>query len=734
MNSIDNNNILSKKLSDSIDDLKNLLRELKKLGRDTITKQELDILSGVYDMREKVDIMQNLSTELNNHLEEIQNEDASIRYTINLLDEEIKMLQDKLKELSDRKLSYPWYTKDLKEAIEKEFSRRDINSRIYIAAELLEVTDAKWQNAVEGYFNTQKFNLIVEPEYYDTALEVYNKNKNKIHTAGIINTKKLIITDNINSQSLAYVVHSENRYAKAYADYILGRVTRCDDIKDLENHKIAITAECMLYQGYVTRNLDKETYRNPFIGQNAYQVQIVNTREELTKKSAERNQMRESKKRYIEVLSAKRRVNLELLSTYLEAPLLKKKYEEQLNSVKIELHEAKKDPTLIEIIVKIEGITKIKKEQNINRARLEKENGTLTGTIKQLMQRLDELQYELIDKEKSFEIKADADVACLSEAEGKYQINRKTKTPKAIVENFSRQKSQFANERDELLNGDKGLKTLQDRFNLRFDQDYMRGIDGISDYIDTRQQLQAVELIRFEERLRKTKEDCEEIFKSDFLAKMRENIENARSEFKSLNKALDNIYYGEDSYRFVITYDKKKESLYRMITSENNHEGYNLWTKAFEAEYKEEMAELFDKLITKDDSGQKVIEEYTDYRSYLDYDIEIHKKNGSIQKFSSIYGEKSGSETQVPYYVAIAASFYQLYRLGNTVRIMLLDEAFDKMDDERIDSMMDFLKSLDLQVILATPPAKLEVIGEKVDTILTAIRAGSRSIVEEYDL
>lgn len=171
-----------------------------------------------------------------------------------------------------------------------------------------------------------------------------------------------------------------------------------------------------------------------------------------------------------------------------------------------------------------------------------------------------------------------------------------------------------------------------------------------------------------------------------------------------------------------------------MITSEKNMEGYNLWTKAFEEEYKEEIAELFAKLITKDDKGEKVIEEYTDYRSYLDYDIEIHKKSGTIQKFSAIYGEKSGSETQVPYYVAIAASFDQLYRFGNTIRIMLLDEAFDKMDDERIASMMEFFSSLDIQVILATPPAKIEVIGEKVTTILTAIRVGTRSIIEEYEL
>ena len=174
-----------------------------------------------------------------------------------------------------------------------------------------------------------------------------------------------------------------------------------------------------------------------------------------------------------------------------------------------------------------------------------------------------------------------------------------------------------------------------------------------------------------------------------------------------------------------------------MITSENNMSAFgenNLWTMSFEAEYREEMDDLFAKLMVRDDQGEKVVEEYTDYRSYLDYDIEIRKQDGRKQRFSEIYGEKSGSETQVPYYVAIAASFYQLYRYGNTVRLMLLDEAFDKMDDDRIRSMMDFFRSLKLQVIMATPPSKIETIGEHVETILTAIRVGQGSIVEEYEL
>jgi len=731
---IEKEQLKENKLKSAMTDLRCFLGVLQKLDRKTISKQELEILSGIDEPKKKVNIMQKLSAETMKHMEEIRLEDTKLQLSMETLNKEIEALQLRLRELENRKLTYPWYTRELKLAVEKEFKRRNINSNVYVAAELLEITDPVWQNAIEGYFNTQKFNLIVEPDYYNVALEIYHKNRQRIHTAGIINTRKLKPDNEINNQSLAYVVHSENRYAKAYANFILGRVIRCENMKALENHPIAITAEGMLYQGYVVRNLDKDSYKDPFIGQNAYRVQIENTKKELEEKSGIRKQLREDKQKYSHILEAERKVNLDLLSTYLDAPMLKKQYETKLSEATDELREAKKDPTLIELMTMIDEVTKEKTKYEEQKTKLIGEIGRLKAKNEQYEQQQKNTLRELETQKSALEKKADEHGSCMSEAEEKYRLNRKTKAPKTIEENFTPKKTQFINEREDLLNGNGGLRELQDSFNHTFDQDFLRGMEGIRDYIDAKQQLQSVELIRFDEQLRKAKEDCEEIFKSDFLAKMKENIENARNEFKSLNKALNNIYYGDDSYRFVLTYEKKKESLYRMITSENNFEGYNLWTQAFEDEYKEEMEELFDKLTAKDDKGEKVIEEYTDYRSYLDYDIEIHKRDGSVQKFSAIYGEKSGSETQVPYYVAIAASFYQLYRLGNSVRLMLLDEAFDKMDDERIASMMEFFNGLDLQVIMATPPAKVEIIGEKVDTILTAIRVGSRSIIEEYDL
>ena len=63
--------------------------------------------------------------------------------------------------------------------------------------------------------------------------------------------------------------------------------------------------------------------------------------------------------------------------------------------------------------------------------------------------------------------------------------------------------------------------------------------------------------------------------------------------------------------------------------------------------------------------------------------------------------DKSGGETQNPYYIAIFASFYRLYRsLAPDGRprcgLVLLDEAFSKMDEGRIQATLRFARGLGL--------------------------------------
>ncbi|ETT45440.1 MULTISPECIES: ATP-binding protein [Paenibacillus] len=640
-------------------------------------------------------------------------------------------IENEIKNLKNRKFTYPENTLRLKSAIEKEFSNLEINSEVRIFSDLLDITDLRWQNAVEGYLNSQRFYIIVEPQHYKVALEVYNRIKREVHTVGLVNTSKLDINSVADINSLAYVIKCEHRYAKAYAIYLLNRVIRCDSVQSMKDHKVAITSDAMLYQNYAVRKIDEKIYNTPFIGTFALEIQLKKNQEDLEILIDDIKDSNQKLTIFLQLLDHLNTCKIDVLEENLNAPEELKKIQELIANENIELKKAEANPGYIEIQFQIDECNRVVDNLEEQHTASNKKIGELEKTLKINNNDIENMIGTISSLEKNFNSLCEKEAEATDLGLHKYNEQIKIKSPVTIVQNFSPRKAGLENERTKYCDE---LVKLQANYCSKYDCDLGSGYEQMDEYIKEHHRLDSSDIIKYGEDLKKAKDNCQLEFKESFLARLKENIENAKLEFKNLNAALRDIYYGEDSYKFELTHNKKKESIYQMIISKNNEAGFNLWSSSFEDEYKEEMEDLFAKLTAHDDKGEKVLAEYTDYRSYLDYDIIVEKKDGTVQRFSKIYGEKSGGETQTPYYVAIAASFVQLYKLGDTIRIIMLDEAFDKMDDNRIISMMDFFNSQNFQIILATPPSKIEIIGEKVDTILMAMRDGTTSIVEEYDL
>lgn len=109
------------------------------------------------------------------------------------------------------------------------------------------------------------------------------------------------------------------------------------------------------------------------------------------------------------------------------------------------------------------------------------------------------------------------------------------------------------------------------------------------------------------------------------------------------------------------------------------------------------------------------VENLSDYTTYLEFDI---TDNGESLKKSIT--DKSGGETQTPFYIAILASLMNCYRDKNAEKIVLLDEAFDKMDSERIKECIHLLRKLQFQAIVVTTNDKIINLGGIVDSVKVA--------------
>ena len=197
-----------------------------------------------------------------------------------------------------------------------------------------------------------------------------------------------------------------------------------------------------------------------------------------------------------------------------------------------------------------------------------------------------------------------------------------------------------------------------------------------------------------------------------------------QEQVRSLNKALKQAQFGTDQYQFRVDRNPDYADYYDMITAPELMEGEaGLFAVPFQQKYGKLIETLFSQIAMSDDTQlnarkqselQQNIERFTDFRTYLKFDLETTDQNGSKQLLSQTLNTKSGGETQTPFYIAVLASFAQLYQVNNpsslasnTVRLVVFDEAFNKMDSDRIIESVRLLRKMGLQAIICTPPDKL---------------------------
>ena len=244
------------------------------------------------------------------------------------------------------------------------------------------------------------------------------------------------------------------------------------------------------------------------------------------------------------------------------------------------------------------------------------------------------------------------------------------------------------------------------------------------------------ELLSYEEKVRKARLAAEDEFREQFLSKLQENMKQAQGEFKELNKALRGITFSNERYEFLYLRSRKYDKYYDMIMDDFNViQGESIFSGIFHENHKEVIDELFERLALDHENSTKTLEEFTDYRTYMDYDIKITHEDGNYSLYSKVCEEKSGGETQTPFYVTVAASFVQLYSNsmgGESIGLVMFDEAFNNMDDERIEAVLEFMNRLPLQIVIAAPPDKIQYIGPKVQETMLVMTDDKISYVEEY--
>ncbi|NLB43059.1 MAG: hypothetical protein GX815_12570, partial [Clostridiales bacterium] len=614
----------------------------------------------------------------------------------------------------------------------------------------------KWRNAIEGYLHTQKFYLIVKPEYFIDALRIYDrhKNQNNIYDVGIIDVEKVIQSRKpAQAGSLADEIMTDNEYARAYMDFILGNVIKVETVEQLRNYRTAITDTCMLYNNFVARQLDPKRWDIPYIGQQAIKQQLEIKEDDCIRK---KEQMHE----YIKLIDVLEKIAS--LDTFSKSDISQMgewiSRGKELSGAIEELDGLNKkllnmDLTYLQLKKKeLDSVLDYRKSLSDQLMAHSNKAGSMNEEIETLQnEKMLDLFEANLSKQQIIDVKINRGeykedwINEIGEERYFKELQARSK-PKNIIDAFNSQVARTLSQKDKKY---EELKEVRREYNTKYIMSHDIDSESNSVYDKELAYLSDTELTQYKEKINVAKDQAERQFQEDFISRLRHNIETVTEQIRELDSSLKGIKFGQRSYRFEVKPRQSKRKYYDMVMDQYLIEGYSLFTSDFLNRHGDAVDELFSTIIDIDDLAnsdqrsqlEKNIDEYTDYRTYLNFDLVETRDNGFETKLSRMIGVKSGGETQIPFYVSVLASFMQEYRVNqkreenkNTLRLVVFDEAFSKMDNETVEECTKFLHSTGLQVLICAPTDKLLTIYPHVDRTIAAIMLDKRTYFRGFDL
>ncbi|MBI9008812.1 MAG: hypothetical protein JEZ05_02165 [Tenericutes bacterium] len=689
--------------------------ELSKVNEENYDDTKLQLLK----------LNQKLETVVDDNKEEL----GRLNHIKNSLIEEINGIYMTLKDLENHNLRYNPMVKKLQSSIIQGVKRRyDVDINVHILCELLEISSPEWHDTVEDYLGNQRFNLIVEPRYFDVALEVYNEVKDSlgIYGLGLVNTKKIQHFKNFRENSLASIISSENIDARHYVNMICGNLIMVKEVSELETYPQAITLSGMVYRSYTVRSLNKKTEK-PFIGKKAQEQQLDKWRRLANEIKIRFNKIQGEIQVATEEISAVNSLDIRGIITMLDSFYDVEALKERLKEV-TKKKEQLSEETLTELRIDYEGIKEEIRGFEVNRQKAYEKNGKYNSDELKYHERILDFEKAISKYSKRVDKQSDEDLTIETNARNLYNEEIAKSSVSSIRETYQ---NRILSELETITNLEDSLRTKQVRYTGQFNLSYQFGKEYIQDYLDELNKLVKSELVKYESKVREARESAEKLFKEDFIAKLRNYIISAQNEIKHINSTLANIQFGDDTYEFIFPKSKQYGDYYDMVLSDESLKaGTEMLNYDFEMKYQRQLEELFVNLASEDLNAPGAVNKFTDYRTYMDYDILILNNRGETTLYSKVFKEKSGGETQVPFYVATLASFVRLFeqakssKMHDSIGLIIFDEVFDKMDTSRIKAMMQFIQKLPVQIILATPPQKMEVLSKFTDTTVVTLRDG----------
>ncbi len=649
----------------------------------------------------------------------------------------------------------------------------DINSATGMAIELLkragiesmpvcdlcEIPNKDWQEAVESYLGSNREALVVSVRDFDHAIEVYESAQKvdpRLKRVRIINPDHALAANKVPTEKMvSTLIETSNPIARGFMNIVLDRTKMAATRDELRKERKALTVSGLTTGGGTVGSTAQ--IQGLLMGKQTKAEQLTRLEHEL-----------EVLTQRVPVIekSAKMLSTLNRNWAVISASIVKNSASVKENS-NLLIHDQK---TLAAAMGRLKPLTS-------NDEQLKAANEHTEGIYIACYEAITNATFE---QKQANETLSSLNIQIESLLRNRNEAERiRSETEKSPIHNAAKATERWQNY-EQKFEGDKEIyslisnKALNDAGDARedavkthrdlhykvvkFTTDFAEDIANRQDLLEAAkpdnvnteayyfietdsmawvERVLTVELLHHRQEAQEAAEKMEKNFRGIIVGELRNRFEQMKYTFNQLNNLLKKVPFHNHIYSF---HSKVREieslsTVYEYITTADREETELVGT-LFETVSEHPAIRLLKEALI---SGDDLINEISDYRSFFTYDMKMHNPDSGIERsVADMQSTGSGGEQQTPAYIALAASFMNVYKIcGNSAQgasLVLLDEAFNNMDGGNASAAVAFLKKIGLQLLIAAPPEVTLKIGKEMNQIYTICREGRDVVIDHTQI
>ena len=703
---------------------------------DYISNPVLNMIAELNQGRVTEELCQNLHLKIESAKQNIEDEVEDYRDQRREIGKQLKEKKRLVDDMKHDRKPYDENLRSARSALSQQLSDRYGQTvKVQIFADLFDVQEEEWKNAIEGRMGRLKHSLITEPQYAHEAAVLF-RNMKQYENVDLINSKAIADSKpDCMEGSLYEAVKTQEAYVDVCLKRYLGHIIKCRSVEELEQVRDGVTPDCYSYSNFIFRHLKKKDYTTrACIGRRVSKARLAEYEKDVEELSRQEMQLDDLLRRLKEAR------DFECLkdepSHYVK---LSRAGEElaRVNKKKMELEETIRSLR--------EGVYKEleEKEQSLQKQvkMVQEELDQTQGELARLGSRIGELSGENESRRQQLEEKLQGYVPNEALEQEVWELLKK-QSGQAVI---NRKKAQVADLEEKEQVRAETLRAARNRYIFAYPAGPFNGAETSNEAYEKLLEKYLTDFEpAYEEEFEKK---CASIYKSlreNVIATIHGDIKAAKRHAYEINRLLRETNFSDSTYQIKIEPAKNENGQFFDMLMAEELDSKNLdnagidgqisfGEDAFYQKYEQKIKLLTDKFMPPKDEDEhlraqkrKEMEQYADYRNYLSFSMfeQVTDENGTVIRenfVDDMAGRDSGGEGQNPKYVALLAGFAMLYmqqsKRDSKIKLVLLDEAFSKMDQERSAVCLKYARKMDLQLIVCVPDERLQSLIRNVDCV-----------------